>query len=226
MRARYYDTKSGRFTNRDRFEGLTTHPVSLHKYLYANSNPANNIDPSGNSTLLETVAIAVLIGILSDLVIPYALQTPTNSGDIAKQPILQKALFEVALGSILAGAAAIPRNLGITAGEDGLWNFWRYLPKTTVSGRTYAVLRDRLFTQHIIDRMTPSGFGVAAGAGGAAGRSVPFFVIDDVLTNGVITETRYVDGALRAARSLGDVTVVTEVVGPTEQEVVITVITR
>ena len=51
LRARSYDPASGRFISRDPFGGRPTTPVSQHRYLYANSDPANNSDPTGLETL-------------------------------------------------------------------------------------------------------------------------------------------------------------------------------
>ena len=53
LRARYLNTEIGRFHTRDSFEGVNIQPFSLHKYLYANSNPVMNIDPSGHLSLAE-----------------------------------------------------------------------------------------------------------------------------------------------------------------------------
>ncbi|MET0645080.1 MAG: RHS repeat-associated core domain-containing protein [Pyrinomonadaceae bacterium] len=47
FRARSYDADRGRFTSVDPFPGFIDEPVSLHKYLYANADPVNFIDPSG-----------------------------------------------------------------------------------------------------------------------------------------------------------------------------------
>lgn len=47
LRQRYYDTSTGRFTRRDTYEGRLVEPLTLHKYLYADSNPISKIDPSG-----------------------------------------------------------------------------------------------------------------------------------------------------------------------------------
>ena len=51
LRARYLNTQTGRFHNMDTYEGRTGEPQTLHKYLYAHSNPVSNIDPSGNLSL-------------------------------------------------------------------------------------------------------------------------------------------------------------------------------
>ncbi|MGN0604161.1 MAG: RHS repeat-associated core domain-containing protein [Oscillospiraceae bacterium] len=47
LRARYMDTNMGRFISMDTYQGSTADPISLHKYLYANSNPVTYTDPSG-----------------------------------------------------------------------------------------------------------------------------------------------------------------------------------
>ena len=50
LRARYMDTSTGRFISQDTYAGSTADPISLHKYLYANSNPVMYTDPSGYSS--------------------------------------------------------------------------------------------------------------------------------------------------------------------------------
>ncbi|SFK25795.1 putative Ig domain-containing protein [Lysobacter sp. cf310] len=47
LRARYMNPANGRFTQMDAYAGDGSDPVSLHKYLYANANPAYYVDPSG-----------------------------------------------------------------------------------------------------------------------------------------------------------------------------------
>ncbi len=49
LRARYMNPSSGRFWSMDSYEGASYSPITtLHKYLYANLDPANVIDPSGH----------------------------------------------------------------------------------------------------------------------------------------------------------------------------------
>ncbi len=46
-RARYLNVSTGRFWTMDSFEGYNDNPLSLHKYLYVEADPANNVDPCG-----------------------------------------------------------------------------------------------------------------------------------------------------------------------------------
>ncbi|MCL1475329.1 RHS repeat-associated core domain-containing protein [Argonema antarcticum] len=65
LRARYYDTDTGRFTRRDSYEGSIDEPVTLHKYLYGNANPVTYIDPSGQFSIQEIVTISSIIGTIA-----------------------------------------------------------------------------------------------------------------------------------------------------------------
>ena len=47
LRARYYNPNTGRFLSRDPNAGYLDKPASLHKYLYANGDPVNGLDPTG-----------------------------------------------------------------------------------------------------------------------------------------------------------------------------------
>jgi RHS repeat-associated protein len=47
LRARIYDPTIGRFLSRDPLFGALDNPLSLNRYLYAQSNPVNLDDPSG-----------------------------------------------------------------------------------------------------------------------------------------------------------------------------------
>ena len=64
LRARYMDTSTGRFISMDTYQGTTADPISLHKYLYANSNPVMYTDPSGYTTYAEKQVTVATIAIL------------------------------------------------------------------------------------------------------------------------------------------------------------------
>jgi RHS repeat-associated protein len=64
LRARYYNPATGRFLSRDPLDGNAIDPASLHKYLYANGDPVNGIDPMGRGVLIErALLIATLVAI-------------------------------------------------------------------------------------------------------------------------------------------------------------------
>jgi RHS repeat-associated protein len=57
LRARYYNPAIGRFLSRDPLDGNANDPASLHKYLYADGDPINRIDPTGREGLIETAIV-------------------------------------------------------------------------------------------------------------------------------------------------------------------------
>jgi RHS repeat-associated protein len=72
-RARYLNTTTGRFWSMDTNEGSQQSPVSLHKYLYASSDPVNRRDPTGHEDIAElttSFAINNTLNALSVLQLP------------------------------------------------------------------------------------------------------------------------------------------------------------
>jgi RHS repeat-associated protein len=90
LRARMMNPLTGRFWNADTYEG-TQDPASLHKYLYANADPVQGIDPSGNFTLSEAVQTVRL----------YAQNFARSAVNIYKRSAAQKnwAMWRVQLRS-------------------------------------------------------------------------------------------------------------------------------
>jgi RHS repeat-associated protein len=62
LRARYYAPGQGRFITHDPLMGKSGDPQSLHRYLYANADPVNSIDPTGMMTTKEEGAAVLDIG--------------------------------------------------------------------------------------------------------------------------------------------------------------------
>ena len=76
LRARYYDQGVGRFTQQDSWLGKQHSPVTLNKYLYAHSDPANFIDPTGNFSLsgvMSAINTRATLGTLSQNSARHAL---------------------------------------------------------------------------------------------------------------------------------------------------------
>lgn len=67
LRARWYDSLSGRFNRMDPFPGNNQDPQSLHKYLYVHCNPINGLDPSGKITVFRVVAVVCIAAILGTI---------------------------------------------------------------------------------------------------------------------------------------------------------------
>ena len=84
------DPKTGRFISQDKYLGTIEEPITLHKYLYANSNSVNYIDPSGYSsgTLIDQEATMEVQGNLNGIaLIKYnvrALYAKLNSSLVGK----------------------------------------------------------------------------------------------------------------------------------------------
>jgi hypothetical protein len=114
------------------------------------------------------------------------------------------------------------------------WGKWSDYNKVTVNGREYAQVGDRLYTQHAVERMQPSGMRytseTAGGKVGASrtieagqkdyGRSISPNFIEDVISNGKLIDSPIVNGVQRQVWKSGSVEVVTE------GNIVITIITK
>jgi RHS repeat-associated protein len=83
LRARYYNQGTGRFIRTDPLEGNIFDPVSLHRYLYANGDPVNKVDPSGE-IVLESLAvlgfIAAIVGIYTAVSVKIKLKAEVFDG--------------------------------------------------------------------------------------------------------------------------------------------------
>lgn len=53
----YLNPNTGRFWTMDTYEGNNEDPLSLHKYLYAEDDPVNESDPSGNNGVYDLATI-------------------------------------------------------------------------------------------------------------------------------------------------------------------------
>jgi RHS repeat-associated protein len=70
VRARTYDSRTGRFVSRDRVAGVTTRPETMNPYVMDHGNPHVWRDPSGRFSLGESMAVSAIIGIAGSLGLP------------------------------------------------------------------------------------------------------------------------------------------------------------
>ena len=88
------------------------------------------------------------------------------------------------------------------------WGFWADYPKVTFEGRPYAVIGERLYTEHAVARTHPSGRRRGGSAFDLAARSISPNNIEYVILNGQKKLVSH-KGELRTEHTAGDVMVVT-----------------
>ncbi len=94
LRARYMDTNTGRFITQDSYAGSVYDPVSLHKYLYANSNPVMYTDPSGYSSFVELAGVMAIQGVLCGMCVGCAMGIIRSlHGDSSYSSIFESAFY-------------------------------------------------------------------------------------------------------------------------------------
>ena len=130
LRARYMDTSTGRFISHDSYAGSIDDPVSLHKYLYANSNPVTYSDPSGYMSMAGLAVRGAVIGALSGLIVPNAVSIIRNlvttgefKSDLSPMQNLANILNGVIFGALFGICAATFIAYGIIAGVAVSINF-------------------------------------------------------------------------------------------------------
>jgi RHS repeat-associated protein len=119
LRARWYDTSTGRFLTKDPVPGNPTWPASLNPYAYAAGNPILLTDPTGTCVpfciVLAIVVVKVGLSIFDAISTAQTLQDPEAS-DFEKGAML--GLFAVGLAS--QGGEATAGRLGIKAAKAAL----------------------------------------------------------------------------------------------------------
>jgi RHS repeat-associated protein len=110
LRARYYNPATGRFMSRDPYDGNEISPISLHKYLYAGSNPVNNVDPRGRELFEYAIRSSAAIP-EAKLISIYGCVA--DAGLAAVDLILDK---EISLSTALGGASSVVGCVLLTPG--------------------------------------------------------------------------------------------------------------
>ncbi|CAD5843803.1 putative member of ShlA/HecA/FhaA exoprotein family [Escherichia coli] len=100
------------------------------------------------------------------------------------------------------------------------WDSWQNYRKVTVDGRQYAQIGHRLYSQHAVDRMQPSGLGSPAGTVGP-GRNITPNMVESVIKEGT-PQNSVVNGVTRTTYWSGDVGVVTE----NNSNIIVTILRR
>jgi len=139
LRARYLNTATGRFLTMDVMEIDPQSPLSLHRYLYASSDPVNRIDPSGNQDLISlsiSTAISTTLDALPYIVgfrliqLAYRVATGANLGAAAQEAalgVVTDVAFTFAFAGVLRFATGFVnlRAAGqvFSRAANSIWNF-------------------------------------------------------------------------------------------------------
>ncbi|MDO8540341.1 MAG: LamG-like jellyroll fold domain-containing protein [Opitutaceae bacterium] len=117
LRARYLNPESGRLWSMDDYGGEGDDPMSLHKYVYANANPATYSDPSGHVSIAEIQIGMVIVSTLNSLALNSGRNTisqgngifsPTGELNTALATFEQAAfIYEQVTFAMAAGGAAV-----------------------------------------------------------------------------------------------------------------------
>jgi RHS repeat-associated protein len=123
-RARYLDVQLGRFWGMDTYEGSSSDPTSLHKYLYTGNDPVNHVDPSGNDMvdMMGAMAVAGIVTAISVQIVAAVGLTTTMLCNLPKDAFLKQPsgqllgfAMSAPLGKIV-GAVKTPFMLGLALG--------------------------------------------------------------------------------------------------------------
>ena len=122
LRARYYDSTTGRFLSRDPLAGLLGQPITQNSYLYASADPVNSKDPSGQITLAETVVATAIIGGSAALGGYYGYQkTKRLGGNVVAQTFLYSLVGAgVGVAAVLGAGylLTLPGSTAVVAGVE------------------------------------------------------------------------------------------------------------
>ena len=142
LRARYLNPDSGRFWTMDSCEGSRADPASLHKYCYAAANPVSSVDPSGQMTLVESTAVAGVIGITARLALP-TVSGAVGLGHKAETRIDGVLRFVIGASTAVAGTFMGPVGFplvawGLDEAAAGLTQLVTGSPVQTMGGQALA----------------------------------------------------------------------------------------
>jgi RHS repeat-associated protein len=109
---RSYNPEVGRFVSVDPHPGDLLNPVSLHKYLYANADPINHVDPTGLFSVASSLSVTGIQGIISSGVSVLNAGSRVYRGALAIKQVYDYARMALRFASAMnaptpAAAAAV-----------------------------------------------------------------------------------------------------------------------
>jgi len=113
LRARWYDPGTGRFLSSDPSNGRPRSPLSLNRYIYANADPLNRIDPSGRESMIG-FSMAINIVAIGSTTINAGFRLAEGDYEGAAREVARDAVFwalGAGAGKLIAPLARQAMNL-------------------------------------------------------------------------------------------------------------------
>jgi RHS repeat-associated protein len=100
--SRNYDTSLGRFTSMDTFEGEISEPLTLQRYVYAQADPVNIVDPSGHygESLTSQIVVSGIQSGLTGLSIGSPFRAYQAVQDFREGVAVREIVREAAFGAL------------------------------------------------------------------------------------------------------------------------------
>jgi RHS repeat-associated protein len=178
LRSRYYQSNGGRFTTPDSYEGTINDPESLHSYLYVHNDPANQIDPSGNGSIMDaagagiTEALQGVLGPASFGAIRFShLDDPNSPDAVVYGASASGTISPPLLSGIIGLATAFPFVSSTVAGQ--LLGMLKGLPGVGLGGTVGVEILASARTLELVDFWYSGGVGT--GGRGPNGLSVSVY---------------------------------------------------
>jgi RHS repeat-associated protein len=150
VRARYYDSQTGRFVTRDPIIGKRSYPETYHPYTFVNSSPMIYVDPSGSFLMELTISAAVATTLA-------AIAIPAFNGYVRQARAVQAGTF-IASGGALAkeGLKMVREDIGKLIPNDD--RYWSYIGNVAIGLETGNPLTRMMRSQRIPSVWCGSGW--------------------------------------------------------------------
>ena len=141
LRARWYDTDTGRFISEDSYLGTQENPLSRNRYIYTHNNPVNYIDPSGHILLSTGLIIGATIaaGVISGIYSGVKKAQETND---VKKGIVEGVAVGLATatytGLMLTTPLSVGGILGAGAASGGIYSYAEMGMSTLLGTKEYS----------------------------------------------------------------------------------------
>ena len=153
LRARFYNAGTGRFLSQDPVMGHSDDPITMHRYLYANADPVNFVDPSGReglASVLTSIGVGTTLAGNLSLAVTIAsnVATAVQAGNIIADYAATGTVNPTDVAFLLLDVAAPKVSELLFRGIRGVGLIWETVrnlgTRPTVTGEAMHLMDDVL----------------------------------------------------------------------------------